>query len=67
MSKYNVGSAKRIQISLVVKDLLVPGQVEDDASIRLGCRDIHTNLGLLRQTRRDNPDAFIIFKRTRLS
>jgi len=42
--------------------VLVPGQVEDDASIRLGCRDICTNLGLLREARRRNPDAFVIYK-----
>lgn len=42
--------------------ILVPGQVEDDASIKLGCIDIKTNLDLLRQTRAAHPDAIIIYK-----
>jgi capsular polysaccharide export protein len=42
--------------------ILVPGQVEDDASIRLGAGDIRTNLGLLRATRAANPDAVILYK-----
>lgn len=42
--------------------LLVPGQVEDDASIQLGSPAIKTNLGLLREVRRANEDALIIYK-----
>ena len=42
--------------------ILVPGQVEDDASIQFGCSGVKTNLDLLRQTRAANPDAVIIFK-----
>jgi capsular polysaccharide export protein len=42
--------------------LLVPGQVEDDASIRLGCGEVRTNLGLLEAARRCCPDAFIVYK-----
>lgn len=42
--------------------LLVPGQVEDDASIRLGCTSIKTNLGLLEAVRDANPEAFIVYK-----
>ncbi len=42
--------------------LLVPGQVEDDASIRLGCTSIKTNLGLLEAVRNANPEAFIVYK-----
>ncbi|MCK0150712.1 capsular polysaccharide biosynthesis protein [Marivita sp. S6314] len=42
--------------------LLVPGQVEDDASVRLGSPDIKTNAVLLEHVRRANPDAFIIYK-----
>ena len=42
--------------------LLVPGQVEDDASVRLGCPGIHTNLALLQAVRRAHPDAFIVYK-----
>ena len=42
--------------------ILVPGQVEDDASVLLGCADIKDNLSLLRQVRADHPDAVIIYK-----
>ncbi len=42
--------------------ILVPGQVEDDASIRLGCPDVATNLDLLARTRAENPDAVILYK-----
>jgi capsular polysaccharide export protein len=42
--------------------ILVPGQVEDDASIRLGAPGIRTNLALLQATRAANPNAVIIYK-----
>ncbi|WP_444460715.1 capsular polysaccharide biosynthesis protein [Rhodobacter capsulatus] len=42
--------------------ILVPGQVEDDASIRLGAGETCTNLALLAQTRAVNPGAIILFK-----
>lgn len=42
--------------------VLVPGQVEDDASILLGCGDVRTNLGLLAAARQACPDAFIVYK-----
>ncbi|MDA7426074.1 capsular polysaccharide biosynthesis protein [Thalassococcus lentus] len=42
--------------------LLVPGQVEDDASIKLGCPETNTNADLLKRARADNPNAFIVFK-----
>ncbi len=42
--------------------MLVPGQVEDDASIRLGCTTVNTNLGLLQAVRALRPDAFIVYK-----
>ena len=60
LSKYNLGG--------VVPELpaghriLVPGQVEDDASIRLGAGEIATNLGLLQRVRQENPDAVILYK-----
>lgn len=42
--------------------ILVPGQVEDDASIRLGAGAERTNLALLQRTRTENPDAVILYK-----
>jgi capsular polysaccharide export protein len=44
--------------------VLVPGQVEDDASIRFGCdaAGVHTNLGLIQAARMAFPEAWIVFK-----
>ncbi|MFO7759625.1 MAG: capsular polysaccharide biosynthesis protein [Roseovarius sp.] len=42
--------------------ILVPGQVEDDASIRLGAGAIATNLALVETARAANPDAVILYK-----
>ncbi len=42
--------------------VLVPGQVEDDASIKLGCTSVRTNLGLLQAVRAARPDAYIVYK-----
>lgn len=44
--------------------VLVPGQVEDDASIRFGCdaEGVCTNLGLIQAARAAFPHAFIVFK-----
>ncbi len=44
------------------RSILVPGQVEVDASVRHGGCGIYTNLELLRAVRRANPDAYILFK-----
>lgn len=42
--------------------ILVPGQVEDDASIKCGTNEVATNFDLLRATRAANPEAFIAYK-----
>jgi capsular polysaccharide export protein len=42
--------------------IMVPGQVEDDASIRLGTTSVTTNLDLLKRVRANNPNAVIIYK-----
>jgi capsular polysaccharide export protein len=42
--------------------ILVPGQVEDDASVRLGAGDVTTNLDLLRTARRLYPNGHLIYK-----
>ena len=64
ISKYNVGGA--VSVRDVPRDgrrvVLVVGQVEDDASIELGCPGIRTNAALLREARRARPDAYVIFK-----
>ena len=64
LSKYNVGDDAPLCPAAAPgqRTLLVPGQVEDDASMRLGCVDIRTNLELLAEVRRQNPAAFIVYK-----
>jgi capsular polysaccharide export protein len=42
--------------------LLVAGQVEDDASIRLGAGAVRTNAALLRAAREARPDAVLVYK-----
>jgi capsular polysaccharide export protein len=42
--------------------ILVPGQVESDASILRGGGKIRTNAELLAAVRRDNPEAYIVYK-----
>lgn len=42
--------------------ILVPGQVEDDASIRYGCAEVRSNLSLLQAVRAEYPDAYIVYK-----
>ena len=61
VSKYNIGTLAP-EWPGDKRRILVPGQVEDDASIRLGAGEIDTNLGLLARVRADNPDAFVIYK-----
>ncbi|MFP7570008.1 capsular polysaccharide biosynthesis protein [Marivita sp. S2033] len=42
--------------------ILVPGQVEDDASVLLGSPEIKTNAALLKRVRKANEGAFIVYK-----
>ncbi|MCB6178735.1 capsular polysaccharide biosynthesis protein [Rhodobacter sp. Har01] len=60
LTKYNLGGVPPALPE--GRRILVPGQVEDDASIRLGCVDIATNLALLQAARAANPDAVILYK-----
>jgi capsular polysaccharide export protein len=61
-SKYNI-AGKPIHIAAGGRRvLLVPGQVEDDASIQRGSPVVTGNLALLRTVREKNPDAYIVYK-----
>lgn len=63
LTKYNLGRRKPAwQAPPGKRVVLVPGQVADDASIRLGTRGITTTEELLRTVRARNPDAFIVYK-----
>lgn len=63
VTKYNLaGTAPVVPPTPGRARLLVPGQVEDDASVRLGGGDIQGNLALLRAVRAAHPDAYILYK-----
>jgi capsular polysaccharide export protein len=62
LTKYNVGAGHWQRPVGVARVILVPGQVESDASIRYGAPGIRTNLGLLKAVRAANPDAYVIYK-----
>jgi capsular polysaccharide export protein len=63
VTKYNLaGGGMRIPWPPGRRRLLVPGQVEDDLSVRLGGGTIRSNLDLLACVRAANPDAFIVYK-----
>ncbi len=62
LSKYNVGDQALPPGMPAGRRILVPGQVEDDASIRLGAGEICTNQMLLAAARAANPAATILYK-----
>ncbi len=66
LSKYNVGSKNNPEIFSeapeAARKLLVVGQVENDASLHYGCRDVTGNEDLLKTVREQNPEAWIVYK-----
>lgn len=62
LTKYNVGAADWMKPASAGRIILVPGQVEKDASLAYGALGIKTNLGLLQAVRSENPDAYVIYK-----
>ncbi|MGP9468319.1 capsular polysaccharide biosynthesis protein [Halomonas sp. TP35] len=62
LSKYNVRGHDTLELPNNRLIILVPGQVESDASIATGSPHIRTNSALLREVRRTHPHAFIIYK-----
>ncbi|MFD1333889.1 beta-3-deoxy-D-manno-oct-2-ulosonic acid transferase, partial [Methylopila musalis] len=62
VTKYNVGAARGRIVPEGRFGLLVPGQVEDDASILKGAGAVRTNRDLLAAARARHPDAFIVYK-----
>lgn len=61
LSKYNLFGQAELRFPEGRTIVLVPGQVEDDASIIYGAPGM-TNLTLLEQVRSHCPDAYIVFK-----
>ena len=61
VSKYNYYSNHKLMLETTNTKILVVGQVEDDASIYYGARGM-TNIKLLLEVRKKNPDSYIIYK-----
>jgi capsular polysaccharide export protein len=65
LSKYNLALCEQPLQHRAGKDqrvVLVPGQVEQDAAIRMGCPDIASDAELLAAVRKARPGAFILYK-----
>ncbi len=65
LTKYNLTGERVVLDDKLVngrKVILVPGQVEADASIAFGSPVVRSNIELLRHVRTAEPDAFLIFK-----
>ncbi|MFJ1299450.1 capsular polysaccharide biosynthesis protein [Pseudomonadota bacterium AL_CKDN230030165-1A_HGKHYDSX7] len=63
ITKYNVAQPEPAGWDTQGREVvLVPGQVEDDASVRFGCERLRTNLALLAEARLAHPDAYIVYK-----
>ncbi len=63
VTKYNLsGPAPAIAAPPGRRRVLVPGQVEDDASVQRGGGAIRSNLALLEAVRAAEPGAFLVYK-----
>ena len=63
VSKYNLGTdADLPAVAEARMKILVPGQVEKDASIRYGSPEVRSNADLVRAVRALFPAAFIVYK-----
>lgn len=64
VSKYNLAGTAEVPKDWPTDRprVLVPGQVEDDASVRRGARAVRSNAALLEAVRAARPDAFLIWK-----
>lgn len=62
ITKYNVGIMCDIYLPKDRKIILVPGQIESDASIKYGSPQVNKNEVLLKAVKASEPDAYIIYK-----
>ncbi|WP_434534082.1 capsular polysaccharide biosynthesis protein [Burkholderia anthina] len=62
ITKYNLGGHANWVRPEGRRVILVPGQVETDASIRFGASGIRGNMDLLQAVRAANPDAYLLYK-----
>jgi capsular polysaccharide export protein len=66
VTKYNVGAGQWLRESSrevgQARVILVPGQVESDASLRFGAPVLTSNSDLLQAVRLANPEAYVLYK-----
>jgi capsular polysaccharide export protein len=62
LTKYNVGMGVWKRPGPGRRVILVPGQVESDASLRFGAPGIRSNLGLLKAVREAHRNAYVLYK-----
>lgn len=62
LTKYNIGAGGWARPPSAQRVILVPGQVESDASLAFGAPRLQRNLDLLRAVRKANPDATVVYK-----
>ena len=65
VTKYNVGRSADLDFKNRSNGrpvILVPGQVETDASLRYGSPTLKTNQALLSAVRTANPDSYLVYK-----
>ena len=62
LTKYNVGKNDWRLSTTSKRIILVPGQVESDASLAFGGSGIRHNMALLKAVREDNSSAYVIYK-----
>jgi capsular polysaccharide export protein len=62
LTKYNVGETPWQRPRGTRRVVLVPGQVESDASLAYGAPEVRRNLDLLKAVKTANPDAYLVYK-----
>lgn len=62
LTKYNVGTGPWTRPAGARRVVLVPGQVESDASLAWGAPGLRSNLALLQAARAAVPDAYLVYK-----
>lgn len=62
LTKYNTGGGVWQRPAGAASVVLVPGQVESDASLAYGAPGIRTNMALLQAARAAHPDAHVVYK-----
>ena len=62
LTKYNVGARTWQRPPHAQNVILVPGQVESDASLAFGAPGLRRNMDLLRRVRQENRSAYLLYK-----